>query len=101
MKRKFAFLEGIGILMITAAAFSVIVFGGSLGQFIGTDDQAISAIKKLNVGYKPWFNNIWEPTSSKMESMMFGVQAAVGAGFIIYYVRRKIKCSKKSQPIQK
>lgn len=54
-------------------------------SFGGSDDQAKEVISTVNPDYKPWFNVIWEPPSDEVESFLFALQAAIGAGFIGYF----------------
>lgn len=55
-------------------------------EFGGADDQAEKAITQVQPGYKPWFKPLWEPPSGEIESLLFAVQAAAGAGFIGYFL---------------
>lgn len=59
------------------------------GEFGGADDQIQDTVKEVNKDYVPWFNHVWEPPSGEIESLLFAVQAAAGAGFIGYYIGRK------------
>ena len=60
---------------------------GKLVQiFKGSDDQASIAIKELAPGYKPWFKSIYNSPSPEIDTLLFALQAAIGAGFIGYYV---------------
>ena len=34
---------------------------------------------------EPWFQPFWEPPGGGTESLLFALQAALGAGFIGYY----------------
>ena len=54
--------------------------------FTGSDDQAKAAIVASNPGYTPWFNPLWEPPSGEIESLLFALQAALGAGLLGYYI---------------
>jgi cobalt/nickel transport protein len=58
---------------------------GEESLFSGADDQATEAIKALSPGYKPWFSPVFEPPSGEIETMLFALQAALGAGVIGYY----------------
>lgn len=51
--------------------------------FEGADGMAEDVIAAS--GYEPWFSPLWEPPSGEIESLLFGLQAAIGAGFIGYY----------------
>ena len=55
-------------------------------DFSGTDDKASQAIIELNQDYKPWFQPLWHPPSKEIENLLFSLQAAIGAGFIGYYI---------------
>lgn len=60
---------------------------GSQAQiFQGTDDKAKSAITALAPSYQPWARPVMEPPSGEVSSLLFALQAALGAGFIGYYV---------------
>ena len=59
---------------------------GEVAIFGGTDDQAKNLIGKINPDYQPWFESLIEPASGEIASMLFALQAAIGAGFIGYYV---------------
>lgn len=63
-------------------------------EFGGTDDKAVRVITEINTGYKPWFSPLFEPKSQEMESSLFALQAAVGAGVVGYgigYMRGRKK----------
>lgn len=55
-------------------------------EFNGADGEAEEAITDINTSYEPWFSSIWEPPSGEVESLLFVVQAAIGAGFIGYFI---------------
>jgi cobalt/nickel transport protein len=55
-------------------------------EFEGADGQAEEIITELNTNYEPWFNSIWEPPSGEVESLLFSLQAALGAGFIGFFI---------------
>ncbi|GAB6158380.1 hypothetical protein JCM39194_15800 [Desulfotomaculum varum] len=54
-------------------------------EFGGADGQAENAIAEIKADYQPWFQPLWEPPSGEIESLLFALQAALGAGFIGYY----------------
>ncbi|MBZ9687094.1 energy-coupling factor ABC transporter substrate-binding protein [Clostridium estertheticum] len=54
-------------------------------EFGGADDKAKKAISQIDTNYKPWFSSIWTPPSGEIASLLFSLQAALGAGFIGYY----------------
>lgn len=53
-------------------------------EFEGADDQAEDVINEINSDYEPWFDSIWEPPSGEIESLLFSLQVAIGAGIIGY-----------------
>lgn len=67
---------------------------GSDGQveeiFAGTDNKAKDLIGVISPDYKPWFSPILEPASAEIASLLFALQAAIGAGVIGYYLGASI-----------
>lgn len=57
------------------------------GEFGGADEQA-AAIVQGTEGFTPWFQPIWEPPSGEVASMLFSLQAALGAGVVGYAIGR-------------
>lgn len=57
--------------------------------FTGSDGQAQGLITTIAPHYQPWFQPFWEPPSAEIESLLFALQAALGAGVICYYFGRK------------
>lgn len=58
--------------------------------FAGADALAEKMISQIHPEYKPWFEPIWEPPSSEIESLLFVLQAVIGAGALFYclgYIR--------------
>ncbi|KWX73266.1 energy-coupling factor ABC transporter substrate-binding protein [Paenibacillus jilunlii] len=53
------------------------------GEFGGADDAAEGAITEIDPSYKPWFKPLAE-LPGETESMLFALQAAIGAGVIGY-----------------
>lgn len=53
------------------------------GYFGGADGAAGEAIEET--GYEPWFSSIWEPPSGEIESLLFALQAAIGALIVGYF----------------
>lgn len=54
--------------------------------FAGADDRAQRAIGDIAPGYKPWFAPVFEPASDEIASLLFALQAAIGAGVIGYWL---------------
>lgn len=79
--------------LLLAAAIAIVVaplaLPGLGGEFKGTDDLASAAITESRPGYQPWFKPLWTPPSSEVESLLFAVQAALGAGVLGYVLGRR------------
>lgn len=54
-------------------------------EFGGADGAAEEAITEIAPDYQPWFSPLWEPPGGETESLLFALQAALGAGFIGYF----------------
>ncbi|GGL27096.1 energy-coupling factor ABC transporter substrate-binding protein [Phycicoccus endophyticus] len=72
---------------ILLLAVAVLVVVGCLlvagnGDYGGTDGAATDAITASDPSYRPWFSHLWAPNSSEVESGLFALQAALGAGFV-------------------
>lgn len=71
--------------------------GEDEGYFAGADSSAGPVIEET--GYEPWFEPIWEPPSGEIESLLFAVQAAIGAfiiGYFLGYYQNKRKDNNKN-----
>ncbi|MEU8459997.1 energy-coupling factor ABC transporter substrate-binding protein [Streptomyces sp. NPDC029003] len=78
------------LLLLVVAALAVLPLALGLGDgkkepFAGADAQAESAITELKPDYEPWFSPLYEPPSGEVESALFALQAALGAGVLAYY----------------
>ena len=58
-------------------------------DFEGADMLAEDSITEINPDYEPWFESFWEPPSGEIESLLFALQAALGGGFLGYYIGLK------------
>ncbi|MFJ8861850.1 energy-coupling factor ABC transporter substrate-binding protein [Streptomyces sp. NPDC102451] len=78
------------LLLIVVAALAVLPLALGLGDgeeepFAGADAQAETAITEIDPDYEPWFSPLYEPPSGEIESALFALQAALGAGVLAYY----------------
>lgn len=76
-------------LIALIALFSVPFLISPGAEFGGADDGAGEVIESVSPGYEPWFSSFWEPPG-ETESMLFALQAAIGAiviGYVIGYLR--------------
>ncbi|MET9652897.1 energy-coupling factor ABC transporter substrate-binding protein [Streptomyces sp. NPDC006460] len=78
------------LLLLVVAALAVLPLLLGLGDhkeepFTGADAEAETAITELRPDYEPWFSPLYEPPSGDIESALFALQAALGAGVLAYY----------------
>ncbi|MFI9150114.1 energy-coupling factor ABC transporter substrate-binding protein [Streptomyces sp. NPDC053367] len=78
------------LLLALVAALAVLPLALGLGDhkeqpFTGSDGEAETAVTELDPGYEPWFSPLYEPPSGEIESALFSLQAALGAGVLAYY----------------
>lgn len=64
--------------------------GEEVKIFGGADDKAKDMISEIAPDYKPWFEPLIEPASGEIASLLFALQAALGAGFIGYFLGMSI-----------
>ena len=70
------------LLVVVVIVVAPIVFLSA--DFEGADGAASDLIEEG--GYEPWIDPIWEAPSGEIESLLFVVQAAIGALIIGYFV---------------
>lgn len=79
------------ILCVIIAVVPLLMIKDS--EFGGADGQAEEVIAELNPDYEPWFDPIIELPGGETESLLFALQAAIGAGVIGlgfgYFIGRK------------
>ena len=86
MKRKG---ELIAVLVILAFAAVFLVQNAQMNPaegeeaWKGADSSAQEMIEAQ--GYEPWVQPFWEPPSGEIESLLFSLQAAIGAGIVGYF----------------
>ncbi|WP_394273358.1 energy-coupling factor ABC transporter substrate-binding protein [Butyricicoccus sp.] len=76
------------VLLVLVAAIVVIPLVFIQGEYGGSDDQATDAIAEQNPDYEPWFSSLYEPPSGEIESLLFCLQAAAGAGVVGFVLGR-------------
>ncbi|WP_297208770.1 energy-coupling factor ABC transporter substrate-binding protein [uncultured Flavonifractor sp.] len=77
------------LLVVLLAAIPLWLLRGA--EFGGADGEAEVAIAQLNPDYEPWFEPVLEPASGEVESMLFALQAAIGAGVVGFVLGRVTK----------
>lgn len=88
MRNKNLFMKNLllFLLVVLIAVFPIMFIKD--GKFEGADGQAEDVITEIAADYEPWFSSFWEPPSGEIESLLFALQAALGAGFIGYFFGR-------------
>ncbi len=74
------------LLLIAAVILMALValMMNPTGEFSGADGSAEILIGEVNPSYEPWAENVWQPPSGEIESLMFAMQAALGSGVLFY-----------------
>lgn len=75
--------------------------GKKVEIFRGADDQAKDVIGRIAPGYQPWFKPMMEPPSGEVGSLLFALQAALGAGFIGYYLGMSVTRERMRRELDK
>ena len=84
--RTNALLLGLAALIV---ALPLILYPAA--QFGGTDDAASELVASSNPQYQRWTKPLWEPPGKEVESLLFSLQAALGAGILGYVLGRRSK----------
>ncbi len=80
-------------LAVALAVAPFIIKSGA--EFTGADNLAQQAITELRPDYTPWIKSLWTPPGSEIATLLFSLQAALGAGFIGYYLGSRRNRKKK------
>lgn len=83
-KVKSRLVQNLILIAIVIGLAALPLFIAKDAEFGGADGQAEDAIGEINAGYEPWFTPIFEPASGEIESLLFALQAAIGAGVLGY-----------------
>lgn len=68
------------VLCVVISVFPLITIRDS--EFGGADGAAEDVIAEINPDYEPWAESIIEPPGGETESLLFCLQAALGAGVL-------------------
>lgn len=77
------------LLVLAAAVVAAPLVLPITGAFTGTDDVGSKAIEASHPGYVRWTKPFWEPPSKEIESTIFALEAAFGAGILGYVIGRR------------
>ena len=75
------------VLAVIALFATPLLLGGD-SEYAGTDSQATELVQESDPGYEPWFESVFSPGSSEVESGLFALQAALGGGVLGYALGR-------------
>lgn len=57
-------------------------------EFEGSDAQGEEMITEIQEDYEPWVSPIFPEIPGEIETLLFTIQAAIGGGFIGFYMGR-------------
>ncbi|MDO5095929.1 MAG: energy-coupling factor ABC transporter substrate-binding protein [Peptostreptococcaceae bacterium] len=70
------------LVLVAAVLFVAPLYLVKDAEFGGADGEAEGAITEIAPDFEPIFEPLIEPASGEIESMLFALQAAIGAGII-------------------
>lgn len=70
---------------------------GAPPAFSGADSRAQQAIGIIAPNYKPWFAPLFEPPRGEIASLLFALQAAIGAGVIGFWLGMSVARERERQ----
>lgn len=97
MSKKSLTRTNIILLLLVVVITIVPLYVAKGAEFGGADGEAEALITVINPEYTPWFSSLYEPPSGEIESLLFALQAALGAGFVCYYIGYKKGKTKKAE----
>lgn len=68
------------VLIVIIAAAPLFLLRDS--EFGGADGVAEAAVSSIDPDYEPWAESILEPPGGETESLLFSLQAGIGAGIL-------------------
>ena len=82
-KNKSVFKKNV-ILLVLILLIGVVPLLLVKSEFGGSDDKGEEVIKTIKPNYEPWAKNLIELPGDETESLLFALQAALGAGIVGY-----------------
>jgi cobalt/nickel transport protein len=85
---------GVAMMIIIAVA---VVANAAIG-LLGTDNQGVELIQRIDPNYQPWFSSFFTPDGG-LQLVLFAVQALIGLAILAYFIRylRKKRSDWKSE----
>lgn len=78
MKKNYIVVPVLLLLVIVIAVTPLLLIKDS--EFGGADGAAEEAVTTINPDYQPWAQSLLEPPGGETESLLFCLQAGIGAG---------------------
>ncbi|GAB6903026.1 energy-coupling factor ABC transporter substrate-binding protein [Kineosporia succinea] len=85
----------LALLLLVVAIFAIPLAlrlntdGQAEGEsYAGSDSSAATKVEEINPDYDVWFTPFFEPSSGEIESGLFALQAAAGAGALGFVLGR-------------
>ncbi|QOX63598.1 energy-coupling factor ABC transporter substrate-binding protein [Anoxybacterium hadale] len=78
MKKNITVILVLLLLVVAIAVTPLLLIKDS--EFGGADGAAEDAITAINPNYQPWASSLLEPPGGETESLLFCLQAGIGAG---------------------
>jgi cobalamin biosynthesis protein CbiM len=72
----------VAVLSVIAVA---VVANAAIG-LLGTDNQGVELIQKIDPSYQPWFSSYFTPTAG-LDLILFALQALIGLAILAYFIR--------------
>lgn len=79
MKRNWKWIIILTLLVITASMLPILLNGLDL---TGADDAAGESVALLDPGYQPWAKPLMDLSGGSSETLLFCLQAGIGAGIL-------------------
>ena len=85
---KTIYIAGFAIIAIMVLATLAFAAYQGLEELPGADDGAEGVVEEVDPDYEPWWNGIFGDYAlpGETESMLFALQAAIGAIIIGYFI---------------
>lgn len=83
-------------LVVVLAAVPLWLCRGA--EFGGADSIAADVVLENDPDYEVWFEPLMEPASGEVESLLFALQAALGAGVVCFILGRMTAKKPEQKP---
>lgn len=85
MNTKTKSILGIALSLLVCAVILIYpLMTNKDSEFGGADGAADGIITSIDTSYEPWYEPAWAPPGGETESLLFCLQAALGAGIFCF-----------------